>query len=190
MDSPSYALSVHHFISSVGSDAGFAAIIGLAILVLLYFAQARETASLREQAYQSAQRVQQLEARLSQLLRSQAQSAPAAAPPAPAPPAVPRPVSSRVAAAAVAAAPVAAAVAAPLRRCAAPPPPAAPAGVAAPALTAATRLIPVSRPGSRRTRHARAAAGRRHGGRAAIRLTGAAGLSGRRGRQRVRCRVA
>ena len=32
---------------SVGADAGFAAIIGLAILVLLYFAQARETANLR-----------------------------------------------------------------------------------------------------------------------------------------------
>ncbi len=45
-----FAFSVHHFINSVGSDAGFAAIIGLAILVLLYFAQARETSSLREQA--------------------------------------------------------------------------------------------------------------------------------------------
>ena len=53
------ALSVHHFVSSVGADAGFAAIIGLAILVLLYFAQARETANLREQAYEAAQRVAQ-----------------------------------------------------------------------------------------------------------------------------------
>ena len=34
-----FAFSVHHFITSVGADAGFAAIIGLAILVLLYFAQ-------------------------------------------------------------------------------------------------------------------------------------------------------
>ena len=34
---PSRSLSVHHFISSVGADAGFAAIIGLAILVLPYF---------------------------------------------------------------------------------------------------------------------------------------------------------
>ena len=50
-----YALSVHHFISSVGADAGFASIIGLAVLVLLYFAQARETSSLRDQADQAAQ---------------------------------------------------------------------------------------------------------------------------------------
>ena len=69
MGSIPFAFSVHHFINSVGADAGFAAIIGLAILVLLYFAQARETASLREQAYESAQRVQQLENRLAQLSR-------------------------------------------------------------------------------------------------------------------------
>ena len=30
------ALSVHHFVNSVGADAGFAAIIGLAILVVLF----------------------------------------------------------------------------------------------------------------------------------------------------------
>ena len=67
-----FAFSVSHFINSVGADAGFASIIGLAILVLLYFAQARETSSLREQAYEAAQRVQQLEARLSQLGRQAA----------------------------------------------------------------------------------------------------------------------
>src|SRR6059058_3175583 len=66
-----YAFSVHHFINSVGADAGFAAIIGLAVLVLLYFAHARETASLREQSYEWAQRVQQLEARVAQLSRGQ-----------------------------------------------------------------------------------------------------------------------
>ena len=37
-----FALSPSHFISNVGADAGFAALIGLAILVLLYFAHARE----------------------------------------------------------------------------------------------------------------------------------------------------
>ncbi|MBV8220940.1 MAG: hypothetical protein JO325_20955, partial [Solirubrobacterales bacterium] len=42
-----FALSVHHFISSVGADAGFAAFIAVALLVLLYFSQARETANLR-----------------------------------------------------------------------------------------------------------------------------------------------
>ncbi|MGB9185915.1 MAG: hypothetical protein WCB67_17820, partial [Solirubrobacteraceae bacterium] len=60
----SFALSVSHFVSTVGADAGFAALIGLAILVLLYFAQARETASLREQASDAAEHVQQLEHRL------------------------------------------------------------------------------------------------------------------------------
>jgi LytR cell envelope-related transcriptional attenuator len=119
------ALSVHHFIDSVGADAGFAAIIGLAILVLLYFAQARETANLREQAYESAQRVAQLEARLTSLARQQQASAAQVAPaarvggmraPAPAP----------AFAGAVAFAP------------------GPPAGVAAPALSAATRLIPAT----------------------------------------------
>ncbi len=45
-----YALSVTHFVNSVGAKAGFAAIIGLALLVLLFFAQMRETASLRDRA--------------------------------------------------------------------------------------------------------------------------------------------
>src|SRR5207248_10614007 len=76
------AFSVHNFISSVGADAGFAAIIGLAVLVLLYFAHARETATLREQSYEWAQRVQQLEARVAQLSRGQSAPPPATAPPA------------------------------------------------------------------------------------------------------------
>src|SRR5436305_12713214 len=61
------ALSVHHFVSSVGADAGFAAIVGLAILVLLYFAQARETSSLRDQSVSASERVAELERRLAQL---------------------------------------------------------------------------------------------------------------------------
>src|SRR3982074_1815251 len=65
-----FAFSVSHFINSVGADAGFASIIGLAILVLLYFAHARETASLRAHAYEAAERIQQLEARLAQPTRS------------------------------------------------------------------------------------------------------------------------
>src|SRR5664279_4351955 len=84
-----YALSVSHFINSVGADAGFAAIIGLAILVLLYFAQARETATLRDQAADHADHVQHLEYRIAQLARGGV-PAPAPAPaqtsvPAPAP---------------------------------------------------------------------------------------------------------
>ena len=45
-----YALSVHHFISRVGDYVGFAAIIAVAIMVLLLFAHARETAELRRRA--------------------------------------------------------------------------------------------------------------------------------------------
>ena len=143
MGSIPFAFSVHHFINSVGADAGFAAIIGLAILMLLYFAQARETSSLREQAYESAQRVQQLENRLAQLSRM----------PAPAPvhaqPGVPahqagapahEPVPSRTGA--PAAAPAAAGAAAAVVTARATPEIGAPAGVGAPALTAATKLIP------------------------------------------------
>ena len=76
---PSFAFSIHNFISSVGADAGFAAIIGLAILVLLYFAHARETANLREEAALLTQRLQQAEARVIQLIRMQAAAEPAVA---------------------------------------------------------------------------------------------------------------
>jgi hypothetical protein len=119
------ALSVHHFINSVGADAGFAAIIGLAILVLLYFAQARETANLREQAYEAGQRVAQLEARITSLARQQAaaaQAAPARAGGMRAPAPAPAPAFAGAVAMA----------------------PGPPAGVAAPALSAATRLIPAT----------------------------------------------
>ena len=121
------ALSVHNFISSVGADVGFASIIGLAILVLLYFSQARDTAALREEADDLALRLQQAEARLAQMSR---QPAPAAVPvAAPASAAAPPPGSTIKASRATA--PVAVA-------------PAAPAGVAAPALAAATRVVPVA----------------------------------------------
>src|ERR1019366_2826136 len=82
-----FALSVSHFISSVGADAGFAAIIGLALLVVLYFAQARETRSLRDQAADAVDRGGQLELRVAALTRAQAPVA------APAPRVVPAPAS-------------------------------------------------------------------------------------------------
>ncbi len=132
MGSLPFAFSVHHFINSVGADAGFAAIIGLAILILLYFAQARETANLRNHAHEAAQRIQDLESRVAAMGRVQTaeprQAAPAAA-----------------AAAAAAAQPgrVAAAAAPPARRVAAV---GAPVGMAAPALAAATKLIPTPEP--------------------------------------------
>src|ERR1700726_2333626 len=83
MGSMPLALSVHNFISSVGADAGFASIIGLAILVLLYFAHARETANLHEEAAELPERLLAAETRLEQLSRQPA--VPVAPPPAPAP---------------------------------------------------------------------------------------------------------
>ncbi len=119
MESIPLAFSIHNFISSVGADAGFAAIIGLAVLVLLYFAHARETANLREEAALLTQRLIQAEARVAQLSRGQPATAPAAA--------------------AVAARPVAVGSPAPGAS------PFAPAGVGAPALAAATRVVPLAR---------------------------------------------
>jgi hypothetical protein len=131
MGSAPYALSVHHFSSSVGADAGFASIIGLAVLVLLFFAQARETSSLREQADQAAQRVAQLESRLAHAAAVQA--TPVTAAPLPAgvqpPPSSIGVVGNRPAPA------IAAAVS-----------PVPPAGVGAPPLSAATKLIPTPLP--------------------------------------------
>jgi hypothetical protein len=132
------AFSIHHFISSVGADAGFASIIGLAILVLLYFAQARETATLRERADNAEQHATQLEARLSQVAqaaRAQAQQAG----PRPAPSPIPRPLANPQAAKTATAGAAAPAAAAPAAGAS----PSAPPGVGAPALADATRLIPL-----------------------------------------------
>jgi hypothetical protein len=119
MGSIPFALSVHNFISSVGADAGFASIIGLAIVILLYFAHARETSALREQAADLAARLQEAEAKLLQATRTGAAVAPVPAPPL---------GGIRV----MAAAPTTAAAVSP---------PYAPAGTAAPALAAATRFV-------------------------------------------------
>ncbi len=127
-----FALSIHHFISSVGADAGFASIIGLAILVFLFFAQMRETATLRERAEQDAERLRQVEGRLAHVLRNQGQPAR----PAPVrPPTIGQPLPAAAAAQGAATAKTSPPVAAPRI---------APAGVGAPALTAATRLIPTA----------------------------------------------
>jgi hypothetical protein len=138
-----YALSVHHFISSVGADAGFAAIIGLALVVLLFFAHARETANLRHRADEAEDALHRLEQYVDQLARSGSAPPPAAtqtAPPAAAP------AFARAHAPAAAAGPVATRTVDPSH-----PPvgvtaslPGAPAGVGAPALSAATRLIPAA----------------------------------------------
>lgn len=121
-----FALSIHNFVHSVGADAGFASIIGLAVLVLLYFAQARETATLRERLDDSASRVGMLESRIAQLAR---------APVAVAPPVAPRPAAASALASRTPS--VAARVPPDLA-----PLPGALAGLAAPALGSATKLIP------------------------------------------------
>jgi len=129
METVPFALSVHHFISSVGADAGFAAFIAVALLVLLFFSQARETANLRRRAEEAGQRVQDLEGQLYALSEQVA--------------ALPAEIS--VVRAAGARVPVAPGVAPAPDGVGAPAtafPPAAPAGVGAPALAAATRLIP------------------------------------------------
>src|SRR5579872_1545701 len=87
-----FALSIHKFINSVGSDVGFASIIAVAILILLYFAHARETATLRERLDEAQQRIGGLEARIAQLMQSAQRGrvpgavAPGPVAPVPAPP--------------------------------------------------------------------------------------------------------
>jgi len=141
----SYALSISHFVSSVGADAGFAALLGLAILVLLYFAHAREAATLRKQLAAATQRLEELERRVAQ---------------EPSVPVAPRPPVSAAPGAVQAATPARRGVASTEQvggpttvaagagpgprvasRPASVPPVAAPAGVAAPALTDATRVV-------------------------------------------------
>ncbi len=128
----SFALSITHFVSSVGADAGFAALIGLAILVLLYFAHARETSNLRKALEDANQRLADMERRLAPAVGARqpvgaAEAARPAVAPAPATSAVPGvpAVAPTVAPRPVPAAPVAA-----------------PAGVGAPPLSDATRVVP------------------------------------------------
>jgi LytR cell envelope-related transcriptional attenuator len=134
MASLPFALSVHHFISSVGADAGFASLIGLALLILLYFAHARETATLRSRADEAGFRVQELETQLADLA-DQVAALPAEI--------SVRATGPRVAAAQAGIAQRAVAGVGADRADGLPFPPAAPAGMAAPALAAATRLIPI-----------------------------------------------
>jgi hypothetical protein len=143
---PFASLSVHGLVNSVGTDVAFAAIIGLAILVLLYFAQARETATLRERLDNAAQWIDALESRLTQLQRNQAQAA--ARPPQAAPAAAPAGASllrrpGQQAAPRPGLAPAPAGASAGTSRPMHGPLIGAPAGMAGPALAAATHLIPL-----------------------------------------------
>ncbi len=148
-------LSVHKFVNSVGAAVGFASIIAVAILILLYFAHAHETATLRDRLDEAQARIGGLEARVAQLINAQAAAqrgrgpAPVTPPPVTPPPA--RPMGSAVAsvrrvpssaAAPVAGAAGAAALMAASKAAASNQLPAAPAGMAGPALASATKLIP------------------------------------------------
>jgi hypothetical protein len=149
---PYATVSVHAFIDKVGNYAGFAAIVAVALLIIMVFVNARESAALRERAEEAEERLYRLEYHAEQLSRNAAavQAAQAAqgassvqgAPrvqPAPAgaqAPAVTQAIPARAAtAAAVASGRVATAALA-----------GAPAGVGAPALSSATRLIPLPEP--------------------------------------------
>jgi hypothetical protein len=152
------AVTIKRFINDVGDYVGFASIVAVAILILLYFSHARETATLRERLDEAQSRIAGLEARIGQLLHAQAsaqrgrQPAPVQPPPVPSPV---RPMGSAIASVrrVPAAATTAAGAAAGPTTTLAPPaaaspaaanglPPAAPVGVAAPALASATKLIP------------------------------------------------
>jgi LytR cell envelope-related transcriptional attenuator len=122
---PLASFSVHELVSSAGADVGFASLIGLALLVLLFFSQARETHTLRTRADEAGLRIQELESEVAELAEQLA--------------ALPAEISVRAASPRAAAAFGAAQPGAPVG---AGLPPAAPAGVGAPALAAATRLIP------------------------------------------------
>ncbi len=143
MASIAYALSIQHFINSVGAKAGFASIIGLALLVLLFFTQSRETANLRRRADEAEQQLYQLQLYVDHLSRQRSQQAAAAAAqttgaPVAAPPAVAMAARAAAASRAVPGEQVADGAVATI--------PAAPAGVGAPALSSATRLIPLVEP--------------------------------------------
>jgi hypothetical protein len=144
MASIAYALSIQHFINTVGAKAGFAAIIGLALLVLLFFTQSRETANLRRRADEAEQQLYHLQLNVDHLSRQRAQQATASAPQTTSAPVAAPPAAALMARAggsrAIPGEQVAAegGVATLI--------PAAPAGVGAPALSSATRLIPLAEP--------------------------------------------
>ncbi len=160
MTVPFAALSIHNFVNSVGAYVGLGSIVAVALLVLLYFAHARETATLRDRLDESQQRIGGLESRIAQIMQAQAATArrvpapvpspvlPGPAPvragaaPAPAPAGAQRRGPSPATAAGGASAPAAGLAAAAANANGRPAVTWAPAGTAAPALASATKLIP------------------------------------------------
>src|SRR4051812_36763817 len=89
------ALSIQGQVEKYGSYVGIAAFFGLAVLSLLYFAQAREVKRLREWAGRAPERAREVEERAI----AQAEAARRQPPPAPPQPpvAAPRPVAATAA---------------------------------------------------------------------------------------------
>lgn len=145
---PVPAVSLESLVGDVGSYAGIAAILGLAVLSLLYFAQAREVKRLRDWAGRSPERAQELEQRVTAHAEESRRVAatPAAGGPGPASQSPPSPVTPAAARSGEAPAPHAPAgaelttVQRPAAQPAAsrPAPVAAPPNLAAPALGSAT----------------------------------------------------
>src|SRR6188472_1947834 len=81
-----FALSLAGQVEKYGAYAGIAAFFGLAVLSLLYFAQAREVKRLREWAGRAPERAREIEE------RAIAQAEARRAPPVPAPRPIPQPV--------------------------------------------------------------------------------------------------
>ncbi|HWC25660.1 MAG TPA: hypothetical protein VG474_03655, partial [Solirubrobacteraceae bacterium] len=82
-------------VEQIGSYAGYASIVGLGVLALLYFTQAREVKRLREWAGRAPERAAELEQRV----QSDAQRRIGAPPLAPASPAAQQSMEARTAAA-------------------------------------------------------------------------------------------
>ena len=148
-----FALSISHLVSSAGADVGFAAILGLAVMVLLFFSQARETATLRRRADEAEDQLRRLAAYVEQVARRPAGqptqaggSGLGSGTVAPVPPPAAARVAARQSAFPAASRPAPASAPAAAAMGAVATIPAAPAGVGAPALSSATRLIPLAEP--------------------------------------------
>ncbi|MGO9321994.1 MAG: hypothetical protein ACLQBY_14490, partial [Solirubrobacteraceae bacterium] len=94
-----FALSLSSTFTKIGAIAAFAALVGIAILSLLVFSQARELKRLREWAGRAPERAADLEQRVSTAaaVRVQQQQAPAAQMARPVPRAAPVPAAAAAA---------------------------------------------------------------------------------------------
>src|SRR4051794_41286364 len=72
------AFSISNKIEQIGAICGFAAILGLAVLSVLYFSQAREVKRLREWAGRAPERDAELQARVTEEASRRAGQAPVA----------------------------------------------------------------------------------------------------------------